>query len=118
MRGGRLDRFGAEAPAPELGRPKRPRSGTAGLLHSAAVFRGAIPCAVVFRPVFMRRAVPSAVPPRRVGPCRLRWASAVALVCALASGCVTRRMLIKSDPPGARVYVGDVEIGTTPVSHD
>jgi PEGA domain len=37
------------------------------------------------------------------------------LVC-LQGGCVRRRMTIRSTPPGAKVYVDDVEIGTTPVS--
>jgi hypothetical protein len=38
---------------------------------------------------------------------------------ALAStGCVQRRLTIRSNPPGARVFVGDDEIGTTPVSTD
>ncbi|HEY4761682.1 MAG TPA: PEGA domain-containing protein [Thermoguttaceae bacterium] len=32
------------------------------------------------------------------------------------SGCVQRRMTIRSNPPGALVYVDDYEIGTTPVS--
>jgi hypothetical protein len=31
---------------------------------------------------------------------------------------VQRRLTIRSNPPGARVYVGDEEIGTTPVSTD
>ncbi len=33
-----------------------------------------------------------------------------------ASGCVQRRMMIRSNPPGARVYVDDYDIGDTPVS--
>ena len=37
------------------------------------------------------------------------------LLC-LSSGCVRRRMTIRSDPPGAKVYVDDQEIGITPVS--
>jgi hypothetical protein len=41
------------------------------------------------------------------------------LVLVLAvSGCVQRRLTIRSNPPGARVYVGDEEVGTTPVSTD
>ena len=32
------------------------------------------------------------------------------------SGCVQRRMTIRSNPPGALVYIDDYEIGTTPVS--
>ena len=35
-----------------------------------------------------------------------------------AAGCVQRRMTIRSNPPGALVYVDDYQIGTTPVSHD
>ena len=31
-------------------------------------------------------------------------------------GCVQRRMTIRSDPPGALVYIDDHEIGTTPIS--
>jgi hypothetical protein len=34
------------------------------------------------------------------------------------SGCVQRRMTIRTNPPGALVYVDDYEIGTTPVSTD
>lgn len=36
----------------------------------------------------------------------------------VAPGCVQRRMTIRSNPPGALVYVDDYELGTTPVSHD
>ncbi len=32
------------------------------------------------------------------------------------SGCVSRRLTIRSNPPGARVYVDNYEIGTTPCS--
>jgi hypothetical protein len=38
-------------------------------------------------------------------------------VCAQA-GCVQRRLTIRSNPPGALVYVDDFQIGTTPVSTD
>jgi len=41
---------------------------------------------------------------------------AVALFCVCQSGCVRRRMTIRSNPPGARVYIDDQDIGTTPVS--
>jgi hypothetical protein len=34
------------------------------------------------------------------------------------TGCVERRMTIRTNPPGALVYVDDYEIGTTPVSAD
>lgn len=43
------------------------------------------------------------------------WLLAAASICA-ASGCVTRRMTIRSNPPGATVYLDDREIGVTPVS--
>jgi hypothetical protein len=38
------------------------------------------------------------------------------LLCALSSGCVQRRMTVRTNPPGALLYVDDYEIGTTPVS--
>jgi len=44
------------------------------------------------------------------------WALAGLLFCAAASGCVQRRLLICSNPPGALAYVDDYEIGTTPIS--
>lgn len=44
--------------------------------------------------------------------------TALLLVLVAASiGCVQRRMTIRSNPPGALVYVDDYEIGVTPVSH-
>lgn len=42
--------------------------------------------------------------------------SILALVMATASGCVRRRLTIRSNPPGATVYVDDYLIGNTPVS--
>ncbi len=46
----------------------------------------------------------------------------MAIVCLTAvvagGGCVQRRMTIRSNPPGALVYVDDYQIGTTPVSTD
>jgi hypothetical protein len=47
--------------------------------------------------------------------------SALALgLCLLAavgsSGCVARRLIIHSSPPGALVYIDDKEIGTTPLA--
>jgi hypothetical protein len=43
--------------------------------------------------------------------------AAVGLLTLLAvAGCVQRRMTIRSNPPGALVYVDDYQIGTTPVS--
>lgn len=46
-----------------------------------------------------------------------RWL-VTALVVLPATGCVQRRMTIRSNPPGALVYVDDYQIGTTPVSTD
>jgi hypothetical protein len=40
----------------------------------------------------------------------------IALAVSAIAGCVERRMTIRSNPPGAMVYVDDYEIGTTPVS--
>jgi len=42
----------------------------------------------------------------------------VVLLCAGNLGCVQRRLTIRSNPPGALVYVDDYQIGTTPVSTD
>lgn len=39
------------------------------------------------------------------------------LLCA-APGCVQRRLTVRSNPPGARVYIDNREIGRTPVSTD
>ena len=38
------------------------------------------------------------------------------LLCTLNAGCVQRRMTVRTNPPGALLYVDDYEIGTTPVS--
>ncbi|HBU38272.1 MAG TPA: hypothetical protein DEB70_10780 [Planctomycetaceae bacterium] len=43
------------------------------------------------------------------------WVTVVLLV---SIGCVQRRMTVRSNPPGALVYVDDYQIGTTPVSTD
>lgn len=46
-----------------------------------------------------------------------RLAVALLLVSGLAaSGCVRRRMTVRTSPPGAQVFVDDQEIGTTPCS--
>lgn len=51
--------------------------------------------------------------PAAVCRCLLLMAAVVS-----AEGCVQRRMTIRSNPPGALVYVDDYQIGTTPVSTD
>ncbi len=41
------------------------------------------------------------------------------MVCGLLlTGCVTRSLTIKTDPPGAKVYVNDQLRGESPVSYD
>ncbi len=45
-----------------------------------------------------------------------RWLLAAILLCASQAGCVQRRLTIRSNPPGARVYIDGYEIGTTPCS--
>ncbi|MCI0360015.1 MAG: PEGA domain-containing protein [Planctomycetaceae bacterium] len=46
-----------------------------------------------------------------------RLALAAALVALLtATGCVRRRLTVRTQPPGAQVFVDDQEIGTTPCS--
>jgi len=46
------------------------------------------------------------------------WAAFCGCLVVAAAGCVQRRMTIRSNPPGALVYVDDYQIGTTPVSND
>jgi hypothetical protein len=50
-------------------------------------------------------------------PRRLAVFAVIAVALALP-GCLHRRLMVRSDPPGAVVFVDDYEIGTTPVSHD
>jgi len=44
------------------------------------------------------------------------YLAAALLLSAVLPGCVRRRMTVRSNPPGAVVYVDDQEIGTTPAS--
>ena len=44
------------------------------------------------------------------------WTVLLVVCCALDTGCVRRRMTIRTNPPGALAFVDDQEIGTTPVS--
>jgi hypothetical protein len=37
-------------------------------------------------------------------------------VCLAATGCVERRLTVRTNPPGALLYVDDYEVGITPVS--
>lgn len=42
----------------------------------------------------------------------------VAAAALAAAGCVERRIAVTSEPPGALVYINDVEVGRTPVETD
>jgi hypothetical protein len=46
---------------------------------------------------------------------RLAWSGCVLLAAALLSGCVERRFVITSNPPGAAVYRDGQLLGVTPV---
>jgi hypothetical protein len=53
--------------------------------------------------------------------CRFRWfgvALALTSIVVSGTGCVQRRMTVRSNPPGAMVYIDDYPIGITPVSTD
>src|SRR5207247_4817924 len=39
-----------------------------------------------------------------------------AALCLSTTGCVRRRLTVRTNPPGAQVFVDDQEIGTTPCS--
>lgn len=47
---------------------------------------------------------------------RLSILITLGLLMATQVGCVQRRLTVRSNPPGAVVYIDDVEIGTTPTS--
>lgn len=55
---------------------------------------------------------------RLVMPERILFTLAFALICANSTGCVSRRITIQSDPPGALAYMDGEELGYTPVSTD
>jgi hypothetical protein len=42
----------------------------------------------------------------------------IAMISAGAGGCVQRTLTVRSDPPGALVYLNDQEIGRTPVTRN
>ena len=44
------------------------------------------------------------------------WTLLGLVLCASQSGCVQRRMMVRTNPPGALLYVDDYPIGTTPCS--
>ena len=47
--------------------------------------------------------------------CRL-FVACLVLTCLTTTGCVRRRLTVRSFPPGAQVFVDNQEIGTTPCS--
>jgi hypothetical protein len=49
-------------------------------------------------------------------PWRFRVAAVVLVICC--GGCVEQIMTVKTDPPGALVYLNDQEIGRTPLTTD
>jgi hypothetical protein len=51
-----------------------------------------------------------------VGRRLVGWALLGLVLCAGQSGCVERRMTVRTNPPGALLYVDDYQIGTTPCS--
>ncbi len=55
------------------------------------------------------------LPACRSAPC---WLLIGVLASACCAGCVRRRMTIRTNPPGAQVYVDDYELGPTPISTD
>lgn len=49
---------------------------------------------------------------------RLTWVIVMVGLLTLSSGCVRRRLMVRSNPPGALVYVDNQQIGTTPCGVD
>lgn len=49
---------------------------------------------------------------------KLPWILALCLVTLATTGCVRRRLMIRSNPPGATVYVDNQLVGTTPCATD
>ncbi len=49
---------------------------------------------------------------------RAPWVCVLACVCLLGTGCVNRRMTIRSNPPGALVRINGKDAGYTPLSRD
>ena len=69
-----------------------------------------------FSPVEVWHGFCSGRSPRKVSA--LGVISCVGILFLVSAGCVQRRMTVRSNPPGALVYVDDYQIGTTPVSTD
>src|SRR5437016_11950285 len=56
------------------------------------------------------------MPDRRLSNTTPWVVAALAVACLLSTGCVRRRLTVRTNPPGAQVFVDDQEIGTTPCS--
>lgn len=48
---------------------------------------------------------------------RTAFATALALCCLLVQGCVTREMVVTTDPPGATVTIDNTYTGVSPMTH-
>jgi hypothetical protein len=59
----------------------------------------------------MTRSAPNSVSPRAALCLTL-------VLCTLLPGCLRRRLMVRSDPPGAMVYVDNQPVGTTPCATD
>jgi hypothetical protein len=53
---------------------------------------------------------------RAAGRSFVGWTLLALVLCATQSGCVQRRLTVRTNPPGALLYVDDYPIGTTPCS--
>jgi len=67
-------------------------------------------------PITMLVSFPGCSP--SLGRLRLAPFLTVLIACVFVAGCVQRRMMVRTSPPGALVYIDDYEIGTTPVATD
>lgn len=56
--------------------------------------------------------------PMRPGTRAIAMTVCSALLLPALTGCLHRRIFVTSDPPGATVYLNDVEVGRTPVEVD
>ena len=75
------------------------------------------------RPSGQRWAFPKALTARMFRPATISISLPTALcltlaVCTLLPGCLRRRLMVRSNPPGAMVYVDNQPIGTTPCATD
>lgn len=60
--------------------------------------------------------LPFKLPNRITGSPRPLLLICLALSCLLPCGCVRRRLTVRTNPPGAQVFIDDQEVGTTPCS--